>query len=204
MSAALSPEANVIRAFFAIELASTARSAAASVADALRAKQPGNDVRWVRPENYHVTLRFVGNIDASETAALARNVALELRPGAPFEVVLESSQPFPRANEPRAVVLGLSPYEPLATLAAAVERGAVASGLRPDRRAFRSHLTLGRVRRGARTRRGVFAGEDPRPASFVVREVVLLRSELRTGGPEYTALERIPLGASDHPISTED
>jgi 2'-5' RNA ligase len=206
-AAVLSSEPRPIRAFFAFELDERVRGAAAEVAVALRAKQPRDEVRWVRPENYHVTLRFLGNIDPAGVSELTAQVASEVRSQAPFEVQVGSSLPFPRANKPRAVVLSLEPEEPIVKLAAAVERGVVAFGLRAEKRRFRSHLTLGRTSRSAETRCPDFRADAPAEARFPVREVVLFRSELRATGsnrssPTYTALERISLGASDHPIST--
>lgn len=202
MSAVLrQPE--VVRAFFAIELDAAARAAAAEVAKLLRPKQPHQAVRWVQPENYHVTLRFLGNVATESLGDLVANTAHALQGSAPFELELAGSLAFPRASKPRAVVLALEPREAITRLAAAVERGAVASGQHPLPRAFRSHLTLGRVRRGAKTRDLKFEGESPQRVLFPVREVVLFRSRLTQSGPEYTALERIALGARDHPFSKD-
>jgi 2'-5' RNA ligase len=199
LSAALrQPE--VVRAFFAIELDAAARSAAAEVSQRLRPKQPQQAVRWVSPENYHVTLRFLGNLASESLDELLANAARELQDSTPFELELTDTIAFPQANKPRAVVLGLEPHAPIAQLAAAVERGAVASGQRRERRGFRSHLTLGRVRRGVSTRDLQFDDERPEPVLFPVREVVLFRSQLTQSGPEYTALGRLPLGASVHPF----
>jgi len=199
MSAALrQPE--VVRAFFAIELGAAARAAAGEVAKTLRAVQPHDAVRWVRPENLHVTLRFLGNVETGDLAEIVASVARELEGSVPFEVALGASHGFPKPNQPRAVVLELQPEEPIAGLAAAVERGVVSAGQRRERKRFRAHLTLGRIRRGVKARDLHFEGESPEPVPFPVREVVLFRSQLSQAGPEYTALERISLGALVHPF----
>jgi 2'-5' RNA ligase len=94
------------------------------------------------------------------------------------------------------VVLDLEPERPLARLAAAVEAGVGGAGLPAEERAFRAHLTLGRVR-------GRELGALPSlPASgvdFPVAEVVLYQSQLHREGARYTPLERIPLGGPVSP-----
>jgi 2'-5' RNA ligase len=137
----------------------------------------------------------------------------------PFALRLGSAGLFPTPRRPRVVALGLEPAAPLEELAGAVERAVVAEGFAPEERAFRAHLTLGRVtarpRSGrAASRRRAESGPPhgrrfpsvaaaPLPAEeFAVEEAVLFRSELSPAGSRYTPLERIPLaGASiHHPI----
>lgn len=202
MSAALrQPE--LVRAFFAIELDKTARAAAGRVAGVLRKSHAERAVRWVRPENFHVTLRFLGNVESGSLAELAGHVAEALAGSRPFELALGAAHGFPKPKQPRAVVLDLEPKAPVVALAAAVERGAVTSGLRRESKRFRAHLTLGRVRRDVKARDLHFEGERSEAVLFPVREVVLFRSQLTQQGPEYTALERIPLGVLVHPFSKD-
>ena len=183
-----------LRAFFAIELDEPARLAAAQVAADLRARPGGDGVRWVRPENLHVTLRFLGEIAPERVATLAAHVRAESAALAPFTLRLGALASFPPGRRPRVVVLELAPDEPLAALASAVERGVVAAGCAPEPRAFRAHLTLGRVRE-----RGTppsLAGLAVPPALFDVTESVLFESELHPSGSRYTPLERVPLGGA--------
>ena len=183
-----------MRGFFAIELDAPARLAAAQVAAELRARPGGDGVRWVRPENLHVTLRFLGEIAREQAAPLAAQVRAHARALAPFELRLGALASLPPRGRARVVVLELAPGEPLAALAAAVERGVVAAGCAPEPRAFRGHLTLGRVREhGAAPS---LAGLRVPPADFVVTEAVLFESELHPSGSRYTPLERVPLGGA--------
>ncbi len=188
-----------IRAFFAIEFGMAARRAAERVARELRARPGGRTVRWVRAENYHVTLRFLGQIARRAVPGLIRHVVGATRRQAPFGLGLGAVAGLPTVHRPRVVTLDLWPAEPLVDLAGAVERGVVAAGFPAESRAFRAHMTLGRVRRGALS---LADAPVPEASTFEVREVVLLRSRQEAGlGVAYEPLERIALGAFDHPAN---
>ncbi len=172
------------------------RRAAAAVCQALRAAAGGTDVRWVRPEALHVTLRFLGQLETSRLPALVESVAAAVAGSAPFRLELGAVQLFPGPGRPRVVALEVGPEAPLAALAAAVERGVVAAGCEPEPRRFRPHLTLGRVRALAAPD---LASAPSSPSPFEVTEAVLFRSDLGPRGAQHTPLERMPLGGSIHP-----
>jgi len=181
-----------MRAFLAVELPDPARRAVVELVRRLRGRPGGEGVRWARPETLHVTLRFLGDDVAPEaTGDLARRVGAEVAEIAPFELRLGPVRPFPSPRRPRVVALDVEPPEPLAGLAAAVERGVAAAGLPPEARPFRGHLTLGRLR-GRRFPDASDLATPPTP--IPVRGVVLFRSELGPDGARHTPLEQIPLG----------
>jgi len=186
-----------IRAFIAVDLGDAARRAAAELSRALAGAPGGDTVRWVRPEALHVTLRFLGDVERSRTAEIAAGVAERLARVAPFRLELGGAGVFPSARQPRVVMLALAPEAPLAALADAVERGVTALGFEPEARAFRPHLTLGRVR--GRRAPELSGAAPPPPSPFQVRETLLYQSQLGPGGSRYTPLERMPLGGRDHP-----
>jgi len=178
-----------VRAFFAVELPVAARAAAAECLRALAARPGGDRVRWVRPENLHVTLRFLGPITRERLPVLASRVGESVARTQPFTIALGA----PGWLGSRVVTLEVAPAEPLERLAAAVERGVVAAGCEPEARPFRAHLTLGRLRRGRRP--AVTAAVTAVGDVFPVNEVVLSESRLHPTGARYSALERILLGA---------
>lgn len=196
MNEALTPSARrlgtAVRAFFAWEPPEVAKLALAALARELRARPDGDAVRWVRPEGYHVTLRFLGNVATADVPALARAVEAALAGVVRFPVALGATRAFPSARQPRVVVIELEPEADLAALAARVEAGVVAAGLPAEKRRFRAHLTLGRVRG-----RRVPALDAPLPAASAldVHEVVLFRSDLGRDGSRYTPLAQLPLPA---------
>jgi 2'-5' RNA ligase len=199
MSEALGPSARrlgtAVRAFFAVEPAEAVKQALAALTQQLRERPDGEAVRWVRPEGFHVTLRFLGNVPSAELPALAQAVEAALAGAPGFRVTLGAVRAFPSARQPRVVVVELEPEAELLALAERVEVGVVAAGLEPSPRRFRAHLTLGRVR-GRRLppldlpATGAGAGE------IDVHEVVLFRSDLDHDGSLYTPLACLPLAGS--------
>ncbi len=190
-----------MRAFFAIDLDERTRSAAAGVADQLRACPGGDAVRWVREETLHVTLRFLGDIDCGQIARLAGCVREQTAALSPFRLQLGGVRPFPSRRRPLAVVLDVEPAEPLAELADAVERGVVAAGFGPEPRPFNAHLTLGRIR--GKHFSLVTGDVTTSGESCPVNEAVLFKSELQPSGAHYTPIERAPLGGEPSPLLTE-
>ncbi len=183
-----------LRAFFALELGEEAARVAAEWQQRLRALDQDDVVRWVRPEGMHVTLRFLGDIERGTVGPLCRTVAGTVGAVAPFEVGLTALTAFPSRRRPKALAIGLGPEAPLADLAAAVEAGVVTAGLAPERRRFRPHLTLGRLR--GRGTLAVDSVPSPPRSTFRVREAVLFESRLGPGGSRYLPLERLPLGGA--------
>ena len=107
----------------------------------LRGGLPG--ARWIDPENYHVTLRFIGDIDgvaANEIASLLFRVNRK-----PFDVALQGLSSF-GGRKPRAVVASVVPSRPLIELQAELERLMQRFGLDPEGRKFTPHVTLARLR----------------------------------------------------------
>jgi 2'-5' RNA ligase len=182
-----------IRAFLAVDLDDAARAEALELAQRLRGRPGGDHVRWVRSEALHVTLRFLGQMDPQRAGELTQHVTREVRTQEPFALRLGAPHPFPSARRPRVVALEVEPREPLGALADAVERGVVAAGFEPEARAFRAHLTLGRMRGG---RPPQMEDLDAPRAESPVRDVVLYRSHLGRGGSRYEPLERMPLGSA--------
>src|SRR3979490_1188685 len=106
----------------------------------LRGGLPG--ARWIDPENYHVTLRFIGDIDGTAANEIAHT--LERINRKPFEVSLQGLSSF-GGKKPRAVVASVVPSRPLMELQAELERLMQRFGLDPEGRKFIPHGTLARL-----------------------------------------------------------
>ena len=151
--------------------------ALAVVARLPRPDAPG--VRWSTPDQWHVTLRFLGEVDDPDAVV----AALEGAELAPATATLG----------PGVTVLGRAvlviPVAGLDDLAASVVAATVALGRPPEHRAFRGHLTLARARRGASVRGPARRlAEEEVAATFPVGEVRLVRSRLGPGGARYDDL----------------
>jgi 2'-5' RNA ligase len=188
-------EASKLRSFIALPLGESVRHLAEERVRALRERSGGDGVRWVRPENLHVTLRFLGNIERTLVPKLAAAVREELAGLASFTAQIGGVRTFPSSKRPRVVVLEVGPEAALSELASAVERGVGRVGLAAEERPFRPHLTLGRAKRSGRAAGFPDTSDlvSSEGVSFEVTESVLFQSELLRSGARYTALERFPL-----------
>ncbi len=208
-------EAGEIRAFVAVLLGDTVRRALTALLD--RAAALPSDVKWVEPANLHVTVKFLGNVQASALAGIAQVLAAAARESQPFGIRLEGLGTFPPRGTPRVVWVGLKgeggraavgrtaapavrPGDApaaLVSLAGAVDAGLGALGYAREDRPFAAHITLGRVRspRGQSELKAFIEKEGALEAGAQwVTELALMRSDLRPAGPVYTKLAGFALG----------
>lgn len=184
-----------MRAFVAIEVPAEVKGAIAALQAA--ARRAGAGVSWTRPENIHLTLRFLGEIGPELLGQVEGACREAAGGGAPFELTLSGAGFFPHARAPRVIWVGLAgEVEPARRLQQRLDESLAARGFSRDPRPFRPHLTVGRIK-SARPPRGLtaLAASYPLPAlSFVAREIKLMRSELLPEGARYTALAGVSLG----------
>ena len=186
-----------IRTFVAVEISSAVRQFAAELIDEFRTA--GADAKWIDPQNLHVTLKFLGDVDAREIHQPCRAVQDAVGDVAPFEFAVRGAGAFPNPNRPRTIWLGVGPGdEEMVALNRRIEPPLEKLGFRREARRYQPHLTIGRVRRGGPGVREL--GELIRHyADFdvgrtTVSEVIVFSSRLDRSGPTYEALARAPLG----------
>lgn len=185
-----------MRCFVAIDLPSEVRAALARAQAGLRAAAPEADVRWVDPAAFHLTLKFLGTVQDArvpEVSAAVEEVAAAV---AEISITAAGLGAFPSANRARVVWAGLADGVPaLADLAGAIDQRLAVLGFAPEMRAFRGHLTIGRVRtpRGARPLAAALAAGARAFGGWTASEVALYESRLRPTGAVYTAVSRHPL-----------
>jgi 2'-5' RNA ligase len=157
----------------------------------------GGDVRWVAPQNLHVTLRFLGQVTEPMVAAIQDGLEPVLRTIAPFEVTAAGLGVFPDEDRPRVVWVGLREESgALVRLHSAVSEVLVRMGFNLDDKPFTSHVTLGRVKGGDGPALAAALAEsgERKYGAFTVREIACYRSDLRPGGADYAVLWHLPLG----------
>jgi 2'-5' RNA ligase len=157
----------------------------------LRGGLPG--ARWIDPENYHLTLRFIGDVDGH----VGRDV-MQMLGGVrrtPFQIVLDRLDQF-GGKKPRAVFAGATPIPPLLELQAEHERLLQRIGLPPEQRKYAPHVTLARLRDSSAHQVAQFlASRAPfRSPAFPVNRFVLFSSRASTGGGPYVVEAAYPLG----------
>jgi RNA 2',3'-cyclic 3'-phosphodiesterase len=186
-----------MRTFIAIELPAEIKSALAAAQDELR--QARAQVSWTKPDNLHLTLKFLGEIEAAQINSIAQACAETARQYGALSLHLDQLGCFPNSRQPRVVWAGLAgDLSALAELQKHLEDQIAALGLAHDIKPFRPHLTLGRVKtppKGKQLAEAVAAYRLPALA-FTGAEIVLMQSQLQPTGSIYTPLHHARLGAT--------
>jgi len=180
-----------VRCFVAVKIPEAAAARVREAEDRLRAAQPS--WKWVNPDTFHLTLKFLGEVDRDRLGELWSAITASLEGKRSFVMTLKGLGAFPNARSPRVAWAGIQAgAEELSELAEAVEAACERLGFEREQRPFAAHLTLGRARRGqtksqvgqAIEREGdVEFGEAP------VECVLLMRSQLSRAGAKYTVLQ---------------
>ncbi len=188
------------RLFVGVPVPPEALAACAGLLGPLQALHGGRGVRWVRTENLHLTLRFLGLLPPSRSDGLGEAVDAAATGIAPFEVVLAGAGAFPGDRRPRAIWLGIERgADELGTISRALDAALVLTGMPSDDRPFRPHLTVARTD-AAGTSGSLAVAAALREAAegwrvgFTADRVVLYRSHLGGGGPpRYEPVHEAPL-----------
>jgi 2'-5' RNA ligase len=186
-------QAGLIRAFLALEVPAAVKTQLAAAQETLRRELPR--ARWTRPDGWHLTLKFLGEVAAPALDELTTALAPRLRGLGAVSVHLGGTGFFPSPARPRVAWVG-GVADDAESVAAMVERAAEAAGFPRERRSWSIHLTQARLKArwpSAAVDRFLEWGETLELEVFDCREVVLYKSDLQPGGAVYTALERLPL-----------
>lgn len=188
-----------IRTFVCIEFPEAERERIAEVAATLREHRAR--VSWTAPQNVHVTLSFLGDVDESRVPEIVGAVERAAAGVDPFRLRIDGTGGFPTLARPRILWAGLAgATQALAKLQARVARELESIGLPLDERPFKAHVTIGRAKNerepAVRACAAELEGMELRGDEFEVAEVVLMRSDLDPRGVRYTPLARVRLVAS--------
>jgi len=186
-----------VRLFVALEIPAAVRDNLAALIKDLRSlssrladKRP----RWVRPENLHVTLKFIGEVAPGKLDGI-QGVLSAIRSNAPVEMHFHGVGFFPDGNDPRVLWAGLEATPNLPSLAADIDRALETQGVAREQRSYTAHLTLARFeppglheKLGAAIQQSV----EREFGSFQAREFHLIESKLKPSGAAYTTLATFP------------
>jgi 2'-5' RNA ligase len=189
-----------IRTFIAVEIAPSVKARAGDLIDRLRVAAA--EINWVRPQQMHLTLKFLGDVPDTETPDICRVVDEVAANFEPFEITCRRAGAFPSVREPRTLWIGIEDgAEELQRLQAEIENALKARlGYGKEQRGFHPHLTIGRVKRELPGGRGELTQLLEKHANFdadlsIIDEVVTFASFLGRSGPAHDALGRSELGS---------
>jgi 2'-5' RNA ligase len=190
-----------MRTFVALDLPDDIIDHAAGLQAALQAR--GLRLRWVRPQNLHLTLRFLGDILRQNAAAVGQALERASRGTPPLQLTVQGLGAFPGVKRPRVLWIGLGgQVDLLQALYGRLEDQLSDLGFAREQRGFKAHLTLARFKPGRTVYNllpaiEALGGYDPKP--FSARRLVLYQSDLRPQGAVYTALSDVWLASADNP-----
>lgn len=153
-------------------------------------------INWVPEDNFHLTLRFIGNTNQQKLESLQTRLKEYVAGIAPFNLTLRGVGYFKSKGSPRVVFTKIVESEKLLELAKSVELAVVATGFQEELKPFRPHLTLGRIKHLNNLNRFLSIVDEIPEETFQkvpVSEVILYQSILRPEGPQYKPIKKFQL-----------
>jgi 2'-5' RNA ligase len=184
-----------IRTFIAIMLDASLHGRLTEVVESLATS--GASIKWVSPENTHITLKFLGNVDEARLPEIFAACRRAADGPIPFDIEMKTVGCFPDSRRPKVVWLGIGKgVEKVKELNQSIEAELESVGFSLEERAFRAHLTIGRVK----GRQGIPGfchmledKSDVIIGSMRAEKISVMKSKTLPSGPVYTELEAIRL-----------
>lgn len=182
-----------IRAFIAIDLPEKVRLFLAEIQETLRSY--GLSIKWIRPQNIHLTLKFLGDTDTARIAKIIAAMTSAAKDCPGVSLAAKNVGVFPDLKRPRVIWAGVNgQLEALEDLQRTLDDQLADLGFPRDRRTFSAHLTLGRVKGkivSARLKAAIEKSEGFESEPFDADRIVLFKSELRPAGAVYTQVHQV-------------
>jgi 2'-5' RNA ligase len=153
------------------------------------------EVKWDGSEKFHITLKFLGDVDSSQPQIIADELRNSIGGFSPFDLSFVSLGAFPSVSRPRVVWIGTQQNEHVHGIQGCVERVCDSFGFAKEDRPFHAHVTLGRVKGDRNLDRLTAKLKSITFKPLIARcsEIHIMRSELKPTGSVYTLLNSIPL-----------
>lgn len=183
-----------MRSFIAIELPDEVKFTLDGIQQSL--KKSGADIRWVKTDNIHLTLKFLGDIEEKSVTAIIHALKGACKNHKIFRVEILGIGTFPAKRSPRVLWAGINGTGELVKLQAEIDDAMASQGFDPEKRAFSPHLTIGRFR-SSRGRDSLLEKTEMIKHEsfglFDVRSIYLIKSDLKPSGAVYSRLAEFPL-----------
>lgn len=187
---------STIRAFIAIKISADIHKKLRNIQEKL--KETATQISWVKPENIHLTLKFLGNVEEKRIPKIISQLEASVQSVSSFQLQVGYAGAFPNIRYPRVIWIGVTDDEEgsLRTLQEEINGRLAKLGFDKEGARFKPHLTLGRVRsqknkgnllRAVESILNIWVGE------VSVDAIYLIRSELKPTGAEYTDLAEVKL-----------
>ncbi len=187
-----------IRAFIAIDMPAIIVDFAGKRQQAL--KNAGIDMKWVRPENIHLTLQCLGDVETEKIHAVQACMEKAAREVSAFSLKAKGLGVFPSLKRPKVMWMGVTGQTDfLKTLSLQISDALVNLGIPQEKRVFKGHLTIGRIKGKLDTQqlgRVISAQKEYETPIVEVDSVCLFQSRLTPRGAIYTKLAEVSLGVS--------
>jgi RNA 2',3'-cyclic 3'-phosphodiesterase len=181
------------RIFCAIDLPDTIRSKIGKHINQLRQDVPQAQASWVRPDNIHLTLKFIGETPKARATEFSDAISRAAKYSEGFATRVGQAGAFPKNGPPRVLWIGVNDFSgKLVALQSRLEDEAAREGFPKEERPFHPHLTIARLRKphGARTLAEAHRQLGFDEIEFDVHELLVIRSELGGDGSKYTVVSR--------------
>ena len=178
-----------VRCFIAIELSQDIKETLNRIEDEL--KQTISGVKWVKPKNIHLTLKFLGHIEKEVVEKIQEILNQVARETKAFRIKLSSPGVFPSPTRPRVIWIGIDEENKEGThLANIIEEKLVPLGIEKESRAFHPHLTLARVKflKDKNSLKNALASLKVPQTEMTASKITLFQSALTREGSIYTVL----------------
>lgn len=183
-----------MRTFIAIELPERIKKKIEQLQTPL--KKTNAFVSWVKPENIHITLKFLGEVPEEKINEVSSSSGKALEGAKKFTMSLKGMGAFPDSRRPRVIWIGAGSGEKeLSSMASKIEEEMEKIGFPKEDRKFSAHFTIGRVKSPKNIEKlmELVKSSDFSTEDIEVNEVVVMRSQLHPAGAIYTPLRKIPL-----------
>ena len=184
-----------IRAFIAIPIENSVKKKIAEIQDNIKTNNNW-EVKWVKPDNIHLTLKFLGDINSEDINQVENSLVKSVKNIKKFSLKIKGVGVFPNLNKPRVIWVGINDSNSLIkNLYKRIENNMHEIGFLKEKRSFNPHLTIGRIKNNILKSelKQTLIEYDQFNIDFICDSVLLYKSVLKPTGSEYSVIADIPL-----------